>query len=235
MKPANRRSFLERLLSHLQIVDDEVSSLYWDHYVVYKRTVEVITANPRVNRPNWFFDWMFGAHAHSACATIRRLLDEDTRNRPVSLARIVLDVMNHPDLFTREDFVRDYPEFMLRAGFADRDFDIFAGAGNTAVDPGILGGWLTDAKTKCQRIREYTDKRVAHRDRKPPISVPKWDDLDAAIEAIGDLFRNMNLLLTRASRPELTPLPREDWEWVFEEPWIPPPAHTRDGQTGPQT
>jgi hypothetical protein len=233
MKPANRKSFLEQLLNHLKIVDDEISSLHWDHYV-YKRTVEVITANPRVNRPNWFFDWMFGAHAHSACATIRRLLDEDNWNRPVSLARIVLDVMRHPDIITRAEFVRDYPEFMQRTGYADRDFDTLAGAGNAAVAPGILGGWLTDAKMKCQRIREYVDKRVAHRDPKPPTSVPKWGDLDAGIEAIGDLFRKVNLLLTRAGRPELTPLPRGDWEWVFEEPWIPPPAHTRGNQTGPE-
>jgi hypothetical protein len=217
MKPADRKAFLKRLLKDIKIVENEVDELHWHHYGVYKRTVAVITANPRMRKGNWLFDWMFAAHANSACVAIRRLLDEDARDKPVSLARITMDLIKHPKAITRDEFVRGYSESMRRAGFADDDFDRFAGVGKSEIDPSILSKWLSDAKSECARIRQHVDKRVAHRDRNPPTSVPKWPELDAAVDAVKGLFRNICLLLTRnePDTPTLT-----GWEWVFEEPWI---------------
>lgn len=214
---------LRRLKSHLEEVHSQVVTLHWQR-MVYRRVREIVAANPRINKPSLVYHWIGQLYAMSAAVAVRRLLDKNRRS--ISLATIVQRLTDNPALMTRRRFVSGYRKSMRDAGIADEAFDEFAGPGGQAVHPDILQRKLDEAVAKCAPIRKYVNKVVAHTDRARPAGLPKLADLTKAIDALGELLKELELLIRQVDLVSLEaegsvePLLPHDWDSVFREPWI---------------
>jgi hypothetical protein len=72
-------------------------------------------------------------------------------------------------------------------------------------------------------LERYATQRLAHLDREEPSVIPKFEDLDAALDVFEELVKRYRLLL-HGDGGEVLPLIAYPWEAVLEEPWIPPRA-----------
>ena len=75
MSPTNQRYDLTQLRDDLHNVHTQVATLQWVR-MMYHRVREMIAANPRINKPSLFYDWITHCYAMSAAAGARRLLDK---------------------------------------------------------------------------------------------------------------------------------------------------------------
>jgi hypothetical protein len=70
------------------------------------------------------------------------------------------------------------------------------------------------------KVKDYVDEHLAHSDAGPRADLPTFNDLDAAIDRIGDLFKKYVNLLTASSYYSLVPVIQHDWEAIFRQPSI---------------
>ncbi len=109
-------------------------------------------------------------------------------------------------------------EHFARKTFAEK----FAGEVGNHLDPSIPQGDLARLAEIAETVKSYVDQHVAHSDQKPGETMPTFNDIDAAIDVIGDLFTKYVLLLTAAGYAQLTPVIQHNWKAIFREPWLPP-------------
>ena len=195
----------------------ELASLYWNRSI-YKHVLEIVQANPEIDKRNNFFDWIRGNYAVAAAASIRRVMDSHRRKHPVSLYTLVLEMRAHPEVLSREHYVALYTN--LPRHIAHKDFDWLAGNGAEVVDRHIIQPRLDECVAACRHVQEYVDKVVAHHDPQGLDKLPTYEDIDEAIDAVGELFKFVHSLLTAGSILELTPIPAESWDWLFSQAWI---------------
>lgn len=241
MKPSDRGPYLRKLRRHLKTVQAVVFRLH-SNREIYRRLVEIFSTNPRLQNWTPLHTFILTGYVYQACLAVRRLLDTNA-DEPVSLGTIVESLQKHPKLISRDEWVAEYCANSRQVRLPARtdaqqaalaretiavdcqaeahgEFDRFAGPGEEYLDPDIVAGWLSAAKAKCQRVRKCVDKRMAHLDQNPP-QVPKWGDLDKAIEAVSQLFKDVSLLLSCAFPDDLLPTWQgEDWELLLYEPWL---------------
>lgn len=204
---------------------------------VYRRVAEIVRSNPEIHKPNLFYDWMEINYAVSTTVGIRRILDDHGKNlkgrkQPVSLTHLIDDICTNASFITRDWFKSLYHiESMRKFGYADRDFDIYAGENGNSLKPEILANKLTDLNSIAKGTIAYVDKIAAHSDRKQPNGLT-YDEVNKVIDKIGELIRDVELLLNASflRNPEVAIL--ADWEWIFRQPWIPqetnkPPSNNR--------
>jgi hypothetical protein len=130
---------------------------------------------------------------------LRRLADNDKRT--VSFRRLLLDMVSHCDVLSRDRYLATMlePERAdeQRIRFANRLFDQLAGTGADFVDPAILNSFAEELERDVQKVSHCVDQYVAHRDRaaEPPI---RWGDLDQAVNNLGDHYSRIGSYLTGA-------------------------------------
>jgi len=213
-----REDLLKKWKADLERIKTEVLDLHRNRKIC-RKVDEVVSANPRI-KANPLLRWMAEGYAASACLAVRRLLDADPRS--VSLATLIDDIRKNPGAITREHFVAAYPDWMQRHGHADRAFDQFAGEGGAIVDPEILKRKLAETRERCQQIRDYVNKFVAHTHRTKTDRVPTFKKLHEAVDFVGALFNELHVLIDGSVFACLEPEPQYNWRWIFEEPWVAP-------------
>lgn len=232
MKPSDRDAFRAKLEKDLKTVGAEVAVLF-SQREVFRELARLFTEN-RALGTDWtqLHTFLFGGYVTQACMRLRRLMDEN--GQTVSLANIVSRVCQHPTLLTRADYVARFSEghelpFVRehREDEANQLFNRFAGPEGPCLDPVRLCRFCLPARWKWEVVRRYVNKRLAHYDRKGPHN-PTWGELDRAIDAVGDLYINVQLLLTGIVE-EQKELART-WQWDHWGPLLEVPWRT-DGQT----
>jgi len=104
---------------------------------------------------------------------------------------------------------------------ANRDFDHLEDRQEPTPNLAHLRRALDEHCQVCSAVKLFVDQRIAHSDDNPSAAAAKWDELDRAIDAIGDLWNLASLLLTDSTRPCHVPVlgGDPDWEWALREPW----------------
>jgi hypothetical protein len=104
---------------------------------------------------------------------------------------------------------------------ADRDFDKFAMSGAAHIDPHRVEADLSRLRNSTEQLEAFADRRVAHRDPRPPKRIPTYVELDDAIDLLDQLYVKYHLLFHAAWMETLLPTRQYDWQAVFRIPWIP--------------
>jgi hypothetical protein len=178
---------------------------------------------------SYFWTFLRDTYATSQAVAIRR--QAETRSSVRTLGRLVHEVAGDSQRLSRAFWVGMWnddpgptiPGFSQPLGImeANRQFDkYFAGSTGDHLDPTIPRDDLDSLTTAAASIKSYVDQHIAHSDAKPRPGLPTFDDLNAAIDTIGDLFRKYAGLLTASSYTELVPVHQDDWLAVFRQPWI---------------
>jgi hypothetical protein len=200
---------------------------------------DAIRANRGLLGTNPFIDWLMSNSIQVAALTVRRLVDQDFRC--LSLVTVLRDLAEHSEHLTREDFVDRHvaacgidpetptakDETELTSEEPNAFFDGFSGPGCSHVCPTRLIDELRSLVDKTDPVRKLVNKSIAHRDRK---NVRSYDaKLDAAIDAVGEVWNKLSRLLTGSSATSCEPVIQGSWQRVFREPWfISPQVGSRD-------
>jgi hypothetical protein len=237
MKPSERQGFRKKLESDIETVETDVTRLFSQRRV-FQGLAQVFRDNPALNaRWTELHTFMFGGYVAQACLRLRRLMDAAGPKQTLSLANIVSRLCQHPELFTRAEYVErftnghDLPRVReLLEADANEKFDQFADPGGSCLNPSRLRDLFLRAESNCAKVLTYVDKRLAHYDRARPED-PRWGELDEAIDAVGDLYIRVQLLLTCIvdERKDLAGTWQgAAWEPLLEVPWRTPPQAEED-------
>ena len=187
------------------------------HRSVFKEIGQIVEGNGSLP-PSYFWEYLRDTYATTQAVAVRRQAEASAR--VVSLARLLNEIRGDPARFTEEWFVGMWgwdDERIARKTFAET----FGGDVTTHLDPAIPEADLRHMRETAASVKTYVDQHVAHSDQRPGETMPTFNDIDAAIDVIGGLFRKYVLLLTAVGQ-EATPIIPHDWKAIFREPWLPP-------------
>lgn len=186
------------------------------HRRIYREVTAMIDANPNLQVPSAFYDWMRLVYVNDMTVAIRRLVDWHPRT--ISFIRLMREIEDHPEVITRRRFVHGYKGRLRGAGH--KDFERFARPGAQHIDPRVIRGHRRELVAAQRRLREFVNRYVAHRSRYPMRRLPTYDELDACVDLLERLVREYVLLLEQSGLAEVVPVIQYDWKRPFRVPWI---------------
>jgi hypothetical protein len=184
---------------------------------MYGELGQVVNSNPRLQEPNQFLFWLSVWYSSAMSVAIRKLVDP--RNDIISYRRLLEEIRDNPTVISRSRFRRNFVDANYDEGLADLDYDSYVGAGREHLDPTIVKAELNELANKTAKLKLFVNKRVAHRDEKEFDAIPKYRDLDEAIDFLGVLHKRYFHIFRCLGYDTLLP-PLGDWKSVFRNPWL---------------
>lgn len=181
---------------------------------------EVAKNNPKVLNPGSFLDWMCRNYIAAMSIGIRSFVDRRGDSR--SLWRMLYEILETPGVIDRASHVRMYMSSPLGVDLGHRSFDNVVGKGRAFLPQQAVRSDLRELEDASDRVRRFANKRVAHRTAPGEIRrLPKFNEMDAALDKLDELLCKYNLLLTAEGASSLHATRQYDWREVLWEPWIP--------------
>lgn len=203
----------------LDLIYADIQGLLVNQHI-FREVQTIVKANPKLQIPSSFYEWMGVSYAASIAVGIRRQLDTDSRS--VSLARLLMEMRQRPGIITRRRFRSFYRGHPVAEQFSNRDFDRLAGRGKDHVGIGIFKGDLSRLKQAGRRLRRFVNKRVAHFDQRKFKNPPTYKEVDQCLEVMETLLKKYVLMLRAEAHMNILPTWQYDWKAIFRVPWIPP-------------
>ena len=135
------------------------------------------------------------------------------------MAGLLEEMIATPEVLTRTYYVGFYKGSVVEQ-FANKDFDKFAIQGAPHIDPALVAADLEKLRFASKRCEDFADKRLAHRDKREPKELPTYDEVDACIDVLDNLYVRYLLLFRASNMTSLLAEMQYDWEAVFRVPWI---------------
>lgn len=197
------------------IVCDEVTTMHY-HRAVYQSIANIVNSREPKLPPSLFFEYLGQTYVATQATAIRRQAERSSR--VVSLGTLLVEIQEEPERLSRSRYLALFPA--AAQWLADRDFsEKFGGEVGQHLDPQIVATDLSMLDARAKTMVTYVDQHLAHRDRRPGSTLPTYDDMNAAIDMIGELFSKYMLLLTAVDQ-QLVPVPQYNWQAIFEVPWV---------------
>lgn len=207
---------LKKWLQWLEVIKAEVQDL-----VMAQRTFhevqQLIIDNPSLHQPNSFYDYLSRTYVSHVVIGLRRQIKYD--NQSISMARLFKELIESPQVLTRSYYVGLY-KGSVTEDFADKDFNKFAVPGAPYIDPIFVDTDLTRLRDATKRCEDFADKRVAHRDKREPKELPTFNEVDACITLLDELYVRYFMLFHASHMDSLLPTRQYDWKAIFRVPWI---------------
>lgn len=216
-------------------IDDEILDLH-HHHEIWRTLVDLI-AEQKLSESEYFVDAFTKMYVAGQAMAVRR--QADTGQGTVSLARLLTGLTHQSRVVTQESFFalwglddagadtdRERLERRARTKRATKAWAQFAGPSmSRTLDPAVPRGDLQRLQETAAAVVGYADKTIAHRDLRRPKSLPRFQELHAAIKVLGQLYCRYCLLLTgSAPNPaSLAPTMLGDWLAPFRRPLATPP------------
>lgn len=213
-------------LAWLKILEGNVTRIADDHRI-WQDVQAIIASNPALHRPSIFYRWMQDMYVAGTAMAIRRLVD----NHPqaVSFVRLLRLIQQHPGVVSRARYRKlfDQSDADVDKGgsrslaYADRCYDALVRLGAEVPDSKDIQAQIMVLRRSTKRFTVFANKVVAHTDEEEPTTLPKYSEIDVAIEAFGKLL-NQYIALTRAATLRIGSVPQYSWKAIFRVPWLPP-------------
>jgi len=207
---------LKKWLGWLDIIKGEVSELMVAKHIFHE-VHKLIDANPKLHQPSSFYDYLSRTYISHAVIGLRRQVKCDPQS--VSLARLLNEMMETPQTFTRQYYVGLYKGSTVEH-FANHDFEKYADPGAPNIDPTRVATDLTALRESLRRCEDFADKRIAHRDKREPKELPTFNEVDSCIDLLDSLYVKYFLLFHASHMDSLLPVWQYDWKSIFRVPWI---------------
>ncbi len=189
-----------------------------EHQKIFSDLRGIVSNNINLQKEkrNPFVNFIWDSYVGNTLITIRRQLK---RNQNNSLVQLLCEIIDTPELLSREGFVDLFP--VAQQVEADIIFSQkFSRIDEGHIDHEEVEKDLNILRTIGKRIEEVADKRMAHYDMKPPKRYPNLKEVNECIDYLVELTKKYWLLFTGEKlEVDFTPLP-DDWQEIFREPWI---------------
>jgi hypothetical protein len=213
---AERAALYRRWLRWWKVIHRDIVLLAHNRDL-YRQVGKMIDANPAIQVPSVFYDWMRRAYLADQTSAIRRLADH--RKDVVSLRRLIAEIADHPEVISRRRFVGLYRGYRA-SEWAHTDFDSLAGPGAKVVDRKAVRRDLRSVIATNARIKTFVDKHIAHRAEHPTRRLPAYADLDRSIDLFERLGPRYGMVLT-AEGGDMVPTIQSGWMRPFRVAWLP--------------
>ncbi len=184
---------------------------------------EIAKENSRILEHGAFFDWMCTNYVVTASIGIRSFTDQSKGVR--SLWRMLFEMLEHPGVLSRSAHVALYKKAAISPHFdlANISFNNIAGKGRTSVSQQAIRTDLRALEDSSERVRRFVNKRIAHRTPQNELRrLPKFHELDQAMDTIDRIFCKYNLILTAKYMETAHATRQDNWKVVLYEAWIKP-------------
>jgi hypothetical protein len=209
---------LSKWLRWLAVIKIEVQEL-----VVAKHTFhevqKMIEANPKLQTGNSFYHYFTSTYVSHVVIGLRRQLKTDPQS--ISLALLLKEITETPEVLSRKYYISLY-EGSAVEDLADKDFDRVSAPGLPHIDGSKVLADLQRLREATERCEDFADRRVAHWDKRKPKSPPTYNEVDACIDLLDELFVKYQLTFHAQASETLLPTWQYDWKEIFRTPWIEP-------------
>jgi hypothetical protein len=208
---------IEEWLQWMEVIKDEVQEL-----VITKRTFhevqQLIKDNPTLHQSNTFYNYLSRTYVSHVIIGLRRQI-KGKGNNCISMVRLFNELIKSPQVLTRSYYVDLYKGSSVEC-FADKDFNKFAAPGSPHIDPTLVRADLNRLLDASKRCEDFADKRVAHRDKRELDELPNFNEVDACIALLDELYVRYFMLFHAKQMDSLLPTLQYDWKEIFRVPWI---------------
>jgi len=217
VEPTTPHSRDETWCLWLDTIDGDITSMYANREA-WMTVMKIVGEHPAMP-PSHFFDLMAQNYATTQAVAVRR--QADTSPTVISLGRLLSEIVEHPEILSRQRHVALYRADLQWVGH--KEFNTFAGAEMDHVDAGAVQADIDLLRDSSEAIRKYVNKHIAHHEESPPLTfvTPTFSDLDQAIDTLGSLVSRYTLMLMAVGRTVMAPVPQYDWLAPFKIPWLP--------------
>jgi hypothetical protein len=180
---------------------------------------KIIKDNPSLPQANSFYIYLTITYVSHVAMGVRRQVKGSQQS--ISFAQLLEEIVATPHLLSRSYYASLYIGSSVQ-DMGQADFDQFAKAGAIHIDPNIVAAdleRLRDATLKCE---VFADKRLAHHDTQHPKQLPTYDELDASVDLLDQLYCRYSLLFHAKAIDTLLPTWQYDWKEIFHTAWLAP-------------
>lgn len=220
----------KKWLGWLARLDEDVT-LLWHNRQMWNDLRAMIDANSAIPHAWFFLDWVTTLYVGGQAMGIRR--QADTKYDVASLARLLKDIGSKPGVLSRDRLRRWHIEQVLptygndeaeAAEIVDMTLDTvtakFLKPDGSAVRGDVIATDAAGLQEVGERVERFATLKVAHLSTKELRNPPSWNELNAAMDALGDLLTRYSFLLTGSGRARVAPVVQTPWQQAFTVPWI---------------
>jgi hypothetical protein len=181
--------------------------------------VRIVNSNQALlQEPNRFWTFLASCYSTTIIIFLRRQIKIENNINSLGLATLLHDISLNLSEFNREAHVSLYNDKEQ----ANRNFDNFIGCGEKQMTASIIKTDLGRLFKLGDIIEGFADRRVAHRDMRNPGNIPTFNETDACIDEINDIFKKYRILLQGIIDDNLIPETNgnEEWTSIFRIPWM---------------
>lgn len=207
---------LAKWIRWLAVIKEEVQQLVIAKHIFWA-TQEMIKNNPKIQKASDFYNFLGNTYVSHAVMGVRRQVKIDSQS--ISFARLLSEISQAPAMLSRGYYTSLYKGSNVE-NWADRNFDRHCGKGAAHISPTVVAAELSDLQASARSCEELADRRIAHRDKRPPSILPNFKELDRSIDKLDKLYVRYHLLFHAQAMGTLMPTFQHDWREIFREPWI---------------
>ena len=233
---------LQKWLRWMEVVHSEISVLLRDTSKFWE-VQDIISANPRIQKPSTFYCYLGRTYLSHALAGLRRQIKPNKES--ISLIGLLDDIAENPEQLSRSYYRSlcshpDGPDIcqiesegrttLAEAGITDSsqlkklinadNFAQYADASGKHVCPQMIKADRDKLKSAVEACEEFADKRIAHWDKDEPEDVPTFGELDECIKLLDKTYVKYHVLFYAEWMDTLMPTYQYNWKTVFLEPWL---------------
>ncbi len=207
---------LKKWLRWLKIIHDDVRQLLVKRNIFWE-VQKIIKNNKELHKPSSFYDYLGDTYIAYITIGIRRQIK--VNNQSVSFSRLLTELIETPTVLSRKYYTGLYKGSVVE-DLADKDFDRFCIKGESHISKAMVIADLKELNKAASIIEDFTDKRIAHHDKRKPKVLPKFNEVDACIDVLDKLYTKYHLIFHAGVMDTVMPTYQYDWKEIFEVPWV---------------
>lgn len=206
---------LKKWLKWLGIIELEIYNLV-EAKDIFWRVQDLIKKNEQIQKPSIFYNYLGETYISHVIIGIRRQIKKNKQS--ISFIRLLDEICQNPEKVSRKYFVSLYEGSAIK-DWANKDFDQFCGTNTNHISPSMVENDIIELSNSANKLEEYADKRIAHRDKTALKEIINFGDIDDCIDFIDKLYCKYHLILLAVSMKSLKPSDLTDWMAIFDYPW----------------
>ena len=208
---------LSKWLRWLELIEKQIYNLvlYKD---VFWSVQDLIRGNNKIQKPSIFYRYLGDTYVSHALIGIRRQIKIDKDS--ISFRKLLDELSKKPEILSRKYFKSLYKDSVLvELGQDDKDFDKYCGDTPEHISKDMVLQDIDELIINAEKCEDFTDKVIAHTDKRDPRHPLTFDDIDKCIDYMDKLICKYNLIFHATYSDSLMPTYQYDWQEIFDEPW----------------
>ena len=209
-------SMLKKWLRWLKVVHDDIQQLLIKQNIFWE-VQDIIRTNAKLHKPSSFYSYLGDTYVAYISIGNRRQIKID--NQSISFARLLTELANTPAVLSRKYYVSLYKGSRVEQ-FADRDFDRYCGNDKAYICPDMVLADRDELNRAALVVEDFADKRIAHRDKRKPKALPRFEQVDSCLNTLDKLYCKYHGIFHASAMSTLVPVYQYDWKEIFTVPWL---------------